>query len=114
MLNFYVKHCMIVEKVHETLSLNLSKWLKKYLTFNTRRRKTAKTDFEKDFFKLLVNSALGKLLENIRNRLDLELIRKDDIKNFIKRQTKLTFNGIHKPYENYDKYTLKKRRSSYG
>ena len=29
------------------------------------------------------------------------------IKNIFKRQSKSTFNGIHKSYENYDRYTFK-------
>ena len=56
---------------------------------------------------MLVNAAFGKFLENIRNRLELELIKKDDIKKIITRQSKLTFNGIQKSYENYDSYFFK-------
>ena len=62
----------------------------------------------KDFFKLLVNAAFGKFLENIGNRLDLDLIKKDNIKKLIYQQSKLTFNGIQKSYENYYSYTFKK------
>ena len=82
--------------------------MEKYISFNTQKRKKAKNDFEKDFFKLLVNAAFGTFLENARNRLGLELIKKDDIKKIIKQQSKLTFNGIQKSYENYDSYTFKK------
>ena len=84
--------------------------MEKYISFNTQKRNKAKNDFEKDFFKLLVNAAFGKFLENIRNRLGLELIKKDDIKKIIKQQSKLTFNGIQKSYENYDSYTFKKTK----
>ena len=71
---------MIVEKIHEIISFKQSKWLESYISFNTQKRNRAKNDFEKDFFKLLVNAAFGKFLENIRNRLELELIKKDDFK----------------------------------
>ena len=74
MLKFYVRHGMIVEKVHEIISFKQSKWLESYISFNTRKRNKAKNEFEKDFFKLLVNAAFGKFLENVRNRLELELI----------------------------------------
>ena len=57
---------------------------------------------------MLVNAAFGNFLENVRNRLGLELVKKDDIKKIIKQQSKLTFNGIQKSYENYDSYTFKK------
>ena len=108
MLKFYVRHGMIVEKVHEIISFKQSKWLESYISFNTQKRNKAKNEFEKDFFKLLVNAAFGKFLENVRNRLNLELIKKDNIKKIIDQQSKLTFNGIQKSYENYDSYTVKK------
>ena len=108
MLKFYVRHGMIVEKIHEIISFKQSKWLESYISFNTQKRNKAKNDFEKDFFKLLVNAAFGKFLENVRNRLELELIKKDDIKKIITQQSKLTFNGIQKTYENYYSFTYKK------
>ena len=37
----------------------------------------------------------------------LEFIEKFDYRKFIKQQSKLTFNGIHKPYENCDSYSIK-------
>ena len=56
--------------------------------------------------KLLNNAAYRKFSGNVRKRLRLEILEKNDIKNTIKQQSKLTFNGIHKPYENYDSYTF--------
>ena len=110
MLKFYVRHGMIVEKIHEIISFKKSRWLEGYISFNTQKRNKAKNDFEKDFFKLLVNAAFGKLLVNIRNRLDLELIKKDNIKKIVDQQSKLTFNGIQKTYENYYSFTYKKNK----
>ena len=110
MLNFYVKHGMIVEKILEILSFKQSKWLEKYISFNTQKRNKAKNDFEKDFFKLLVNAAFGKFLEIVRNRLELELIEKDNVKKIINQQSKLTFNGIHKSSENCDSYSFKQNQ----
>ena len=114
MLNFYVRHVMIVVIIHEIISFKQTRWLEKHISFNTQKRTGAKNDFEKDFFKLLVNAAFGKFLENVQNRLELEIIEKDDIKKFIERQSKLTFNGIHKSYENCDSYTFKKNRKIFG
>ena len=105
MLKFYIRHGMIVEKIHEIISFKQSKWLECYISFNTQKRNKAKNEVEKDFFKLLVNAAFGKFLENIRNRLDLELIKKDNIKKIVDQQSKLTFNGIQKTYENYYSFT---------
>ena len=108
MLRFYVRHGMVVEKVHEIISFKQSKWLESYISFNTQKRNKARNDFEKDFFKLLVNAAFGKFLKNVRNRLDLELNKKDNIKKIVDQQSKLTFNGIQKTYENYYSFTYKK------
>ena len=51
MLKFYVRHGMVVEKIHEIISFKKSKWLEKYITFNTQNRNRAKIDFEKHCFK---------------------------------------------------------------
>ena len=110
MLKFYVRHGKRVEKIHKIISFKQSKWLEKYISFNTRKRNRVKNDFGKDFFKLVVNAAFSKLSENVRNCLRLELFKKDDIKNIIKHQSKLTLNGIHKSYENCDSYTFKKTK----
>ena len=107
MLKFYVRHGMIVDKVHNIISFKQSKWLEEYITFNTQKRNKAKNDFEKDFYKLLNNAFYGKTMENVRNRLKIKFIKKDDHREIIKQQSKLTFNGIHKSYENCDSYTFK-------
>ena len=57
---------------------------------------------------MLNNAAFGKFLENVRNRLGLELIKKDNIKKIVNQQSKLSFNGIQKTYENYYSFTYKK------
>ena len=67
MLKFYVRHGMVVDKVHEIVSFRQSKLLEKYITFNTEKRNLPKNDFEKDFYKLLKNSFYGKTLENFSN-----------------------------------------------
>ena len=46
-------------------------------------------------------------MENVRNRLKIKPVKKDDYKEIIKHQSKLTFNGIHKSYENCYIYTFK-------
>ena len=39
-------------------------------------------------------------MENVRTRINVEFIRKDDTDKNIKQQSKSTFNGIHESYEN--------------
>ena len=107
MLKFYLRHGMIVDKVHKIISFRQSRWLEKYINFNTQKRSQAVNDFEKDFYKLLINAFYGKTMENVQNRLKIKFIKKDEYREIIKQQSKLTFNGIHKSYENCDSYTFK-------
>ena len=107
MLKFYLRHGMIIDKVHNIISFRQSRWLEKYISFNTQKQNKAENNFEKDFYKLLNNAFYGKTMENVRNRLKIKFIKKDDHKEIIKQQSKLTFNGIHKSYENCDSYTFK-------
>ena len=67
-LNFYVRHGIIVEKIYEIFSFKQSTWLEKEIRFNTQKRNGYKSDFEKDFHKLLAKAAFGKMIENVRNR----------------------------------------------
>ena len=50
MLKFYVRHAMAVDNFHERFSFRQSKWLEKYIGFNTQKRNQAVNDFEKDFY----------------------------------------------------------------
>ena len=47
--------------------------MKPYIELNTELRKRASSDFEKDFFKLMNNSVFGKSMENVRNRIEVQL-----------------------------------------
>ena len=107
MLKIYVRHGMKVDKVHQIISFKQSKCFEKYINFKTQKRNQAVNDFETDFYKLLNNAFYGKTMENVRNRCTIEFIKKDETDKIIKQQSKLTFNGIHKSYENCDSYTFK-------
>ena len=82
--------------------------MEKYISFKNQKRNQAVNDFEKDFYKILLNNAFyGKTMENVRNRLKYYFFEKDDEK-IIKQQSNLTFKCIHKTYENCDSYTIKR------
>ena len=52
--------------------------LQDYIDFNTKKRASAKNDFEKDFFKLSNNSIYGKMLQDILKQNDCVTTTTDD------------------------------------
>ena len=110
LLKFYVRHGTEVVKVHTNILFKRSKWLEKYISFNSQKRNKAMNDFERDFYKLLNNVFYGKTMEIIRNRMIVEFNENDDTDKPIKQQSKLTFNGSHKSYEKYDSYVFKQNK----
>ena len=60
-------------KVYRVLTFKQSPWLKTYIDINTHQRSLAGNSFLNDFFKLM-NNNFGKMQENLRNRVSVELM----------------------------------------
>ena len=73
---------MKLSKVHRILKFKQSDWLKIFFDFNTDKRKNASNNFEKDFFKQMINSVFVKTMENLRKRICVELI--NNAKDYIR------------------------------
>ena len=59
----------------------------------------ATNDFEKDFFKLIINSIYGKTMENSRKRINVRLVNNEkDFLNYTSRPTRITHKIFGKDY----------------
>ena len=85
-LQLYSSLGMKLVSVHRVLKFKQSDWLKKYIDFNTGKRKNAGNSFEKDIFKLMINSAYGKTMKNMRKRINARLV--NNAKNYTKYTSK--------------------------
>ena len=95
-LTLYLFLGMKLIKIHRILKFKQSDSMKKYIDFNTEKRKKAANDFEKDFFKLMINSVYGKTMENLRKRINVRLV--NNAKDFLKYTSRPTY-VTHKLFE---------------
>ena len=69
-----INHGLELTKVHRIIEFDQEERLKPHIDMNTDLRKQAKNDFEKDFFKSMINSVFGKTMENVRNHRDIKIV----------------------------------------
>ena len=69
-----LNHGLKLIRVYSIISFRQEAWLKPYIDLNTELRKNAKNEFEKDFYKLKINSIYGKTVQNDRNHRDIRLV----------------------------------------
>ena len=111
MFKFYLNQGMKVTKIHTIYRFKQSPWLGKYIDHNTQKRTVAKTNFEKDLYKLMNNAFFVKTMENVRDRTNLEFIDHSQIDQIIKRQSKLSFKGIMDHYSKFSVYKFVKEKT---
>ena len=88
-LQLYLSLEIKLTKIHRVLNFKQPDRMKKYIDFNTKKRMCATSDFEKDFFKLLINSVYGKTVENLRKWINVRFV--NNKKDFLKYTSKPTY-----------------------
>ena len=88
-LQLYLPLGVKLTKIHRVPKFKQSDWMKKYISFSTEKRMNAANNFEKDFFKLMINSAYGKTMENLRKRINVRLANKAE--DFLKCTSRPTY-----------------------
>ena len=99
LFKFYLLHGIEVTKIHCVYRFEQRKWLAEYIDHNTQHRTKAKTLFEKDLHNLL--NFLGKTMENVRYRKNVDFISHKQTQQRINKQTILSFKGIANRYVNF-------------
>ena len=98
-LQLYLSLGMKLTKIHRVLQFKQSDWMKGYIDFNTEKRKNAANNFEKDFFRLIINSVYGKTIENLRKRMNVRLVNNEkDFLKYTSRPTYITHKIFGKDY----------------
>ena len=81
------------------LKFKQSDSMKKYIEFNTEKRTNTANSFEKDFFKLMINSVYSKTMGNLWKRINFRLVNnKKDFLNYTSRPTHITHKLFGKIY----------------
>ena len=95
-----LNHGLKLKKVHRVIQFNQKAWLKTFINMNTKYRKEAKYNFEKDFMKLMNNSVFGKTSENVINHRDIRLVTSD------KRGKRLVLEPNYHSHKNFPEHLM--------
>ena len=93
LLECYVKLGVKIIKIHNCLQFTKKPFLKEYVKLNADKRKEATSQFAQDFYKLLVNSIYGKMIQDVTKYGNYEIVNSDKYKKLL-RQPHLMKNEI--------------------
>ena len=93
-LKYYLSNGWKLTEVHKILKFKQEPWMKEYIDFNTQERIQATNEADKNFYKLMINSAYGKTMENMRKRMKIRIVING--KDFVKYTSRPTYIGYRK------------------
>ena len=76
-LALYLQLGMVLKKVRRAIKFKQAAWLKEYIDLMTAKRQNARSIFEKAFYKLLINSIYGKLVQNVRKQMNCVFVQSE-------------------------------------
>ena len=88
-LQLHLSLGMKLTKIHRALQFKQSDRMKRFIDFNSEKRKNVANYFEKDFFKLMITSIYGKTIENLRKIINVRLV--NNAKDFLKNTSRPTY-----------------------
>jgi hypothetical protein len=75
-LKFYLLMGMRLVRVRSAIRFRQKRFVEPYIRYNSVKRASARSAFERDYYKLKNNSFFGKTMECVRNRIDFKLATK--------------------------------------
>ena len=68
LLRWILANSFNFRKMHRALQFDQNRYMKTFIDTFVSKRSEAKTKVEKEIFQLILNSAIGKMFESVRNR----------------------------------------------
>ena len=69
---------LILKEVHKVIKFDQSPWMSEYINLCVDKRKNAASANLKNFYKLIINAAYGKTMENVRKHRDIKSVSSDE------------------------------------
>ena len=83
LLDQALSHGLVLCRVHRVIEFDQISWMKPNVNFNISKRTAARNDFEKDFYKLMVNSVFRRTMERADRHWNIQFAMTEDQLNHL-------------------------------